>query len=54
MNGDVVFDGSLLARTIPLIDAEQSFIAVNTASVADEEVKYTVDDAGGSSSCRRP
>lgn len=46
MNGDVVFDGTLLARTIPLIDAEQSFIAVNTASVGDEEVKYTVDDAG--------
>jgi choline kinase len=46
MNGDVVFDEAMLARTIPLIEAEQSFVAVNTASVADEEVKYTVDDAG--------
>ncbi len=46
MNGDVVFDAALLALTVPLIDAGQSFVAVNTASVADEEVKYTVDDEG--------
>jgi choline kinase len=46
MNGDVVFDERLLARTLPHIEAEQSFVAVNTASVADEEVKYTLDDAG--------
>ncbi|SHG22479.1 Choline kinase [Jatrophihabitans endophyticus] len=46
MNGDVVFDRALLALTIPLIDAQQSFVAVNTASVADEEVKYTVDEEG--------
>jgi choline kinase len=46
MNGDVVFDAAMLARTIPLIETQQSFVAVNTASVADEEVKYTVDDAG--------
>ncbi len=46
MNGDVVFDPALLALTIPLITADQSFIAVNTDRVADEEVKYTVDDAG--------
>ncbi len=46
MNGDVVFDTALLARTIPMVEAEQSFVAVNTDSVADEEVKYTVDDEG--------
>lgn len=46
MNGDVVFDEALLALTLPLIGAEQSFVAVNTSSVADEEVKYTVDEQG--------
>ena len=46
MNGDVVFDDGLLALTIPLVEAQQSFIAVNTARVADEEVKYTVDEEG--------
>jgi len=46
MNGDVVFDPELLARTLPLVAAEQSFVAVNKASVADEEVKYTVDGEG--------
>jgi choline kinase len=46
MNGDVVFDGALLARTIPLVDAQQSFIAVNTARVGEEEVKYTVSPEG--------
>lgn len=46
MNGDVVFDQELLALTIPLIEDEQSFIAVNTAKVDEEEVKYTVDEDG--------
>jgi choline kinase len=46
MNGDVVFDAGLLALTIPLVSGEQSFIAVNTARVADEEVKYTLDENG--------
>lgn len=46
MNGDVVFDPALLELTRPLIEAEQSFIAVNTESVADEEVKYTLDADG--------
>lgn len=46
MNGDVVFDEALLALTLSLIGVEQSFVAVNTASVADEEVKYTVDEQG--------
>lgn len=46
MNGDVVFERAVLERTLPLIAGEQSFVAVNTASVGEEEVKYTVDDAG--------
>ncbi|MCW2495057.1 hypothetical protein, partial [Jatrophihabitans sp.] len=46
MNGDVVFDGALLPFTVPLIEAGQSFVAVNRSSVADEEVKYTVDADG--------
>ncbi|MGI8677987.1 MAG: NTP transferase domain-containing protein [Jatrophihabitans sp.] len=46
MNGDVVFDEALLALTLPEIGANRSFVAVNTASVADEEVKYTVDEKG--------
>lgn len=46
MNGDVVFDPSLLVRTARLIEADQSFVAVNTARVGAEEVKYTVDAAG--------
>lgn len=45
-NGDVVFDPAILKRLEPLITAEQSFVAVNTAAVSDEEVKYRVDDAG--------
>ena len=46
MNGDVVFDPSVLSRAADLIAADESFICVNTAAVADEEVKYTVDDEG--------
>lgn len=45
-NGDVVFDPQILDRLRPLIDKNQSFVAVNTANVGDEEVKYTVDEAG--------
>lgn len=46
MNGDVVFDPQVLARVQPLMEQDVSFICVNTAAVGDEEVKYTVDDAG--------
>jgi choline kinase len=46
MNGDVVFDPAVLSRAQSLIDAEQSFICVNTAVVGEEEVKYTVDSDG--------
>lgn len=45
-NGDVVFDPEILVRLKPLMAAEESFVAVNTASVGDEEVKYTVNHAG--------
>lgn len=46
LNGDVVFDPAALERAAHLIKREQSFISVNTARVADEEVKYTVDHHG--------
>lgn len=46
MNGDVVFDPAVLTRLQPHIEADRSVIAVNTAAVAEEEVKYTVDDRG--------
>lgn len=46
LNGDVVFDERILHRVKDRIDAEQSFVCVNTAAVGDEEVKYTVDAEG--------
>ena len=46
MNGDVVFDPSVLEMLRERIDADQSFVCVNTDSVADEEVKYTLDQRG--------
>jgi CDP-glycerol glycerophosphotransferase len=46
LNGDVVFDPALLEQVRPLLEADVSFVCVNTASVADEEVKYTVDEQG--------
>ena len=46
MNGDVVFDPRVLERVTPLMEADTSFICVNTAAVGEEEVKYTVDDEG--------
>jgi len=46
MNGDVVFDPRVLGRAVSLIEAGQSFVAVNTAKVSDEEVKYTVSSTG--------
>ena len=42
LNGDVVFDPRLLQELIPYIKNEDSFVAVNTSKVADEEVKYTL------------
>ena len=46
LNGDVVFHPDLLSLLGEAIDAEQSFVSVNTESVAEEEVKYTLDSDG--------
>jgi choline kinase len=43
-NGDVVFDAKLLSELMPDIKADNSFVAVNTSRVSDEEVKYTLTD----------
>ena len=47
LNGDVVFDPRLLTLVEEAIDAGENFVCVNTDSVADEEVKYTVGADGG-------
>lgn len=41
-NGDVVFDQLILDILDPYIQANESFVAVNTSKVAEEEVKYTL------------
>jgi len=46
LNGDVVFDPEVLTRVLPLIQADQSFVVVNTSKVSDEEVKYTLTPEG--------
>ncbi len=46
MNGDVVFDPAVLQSVRHLMEEDRSFICVNTAAVAEEEVKYTVNDDG--------
>ena len=46
MNGDVVFDPTVLERAAMLVAREQSFVSVNTSKVSDEEVKYTTDAEG--------
>jgi len=46
LNGDVVFDYKVLERVASRIEAEKSFICVNTSATAEEEVKYTVDAHG--------
>lgn len=46
LNGDVVFDPAVLDQTTSLVNIDQSFVCVDTATVADEEVKYTVDADG--------
>ena len=43
INGDVVFDHVVIDR---LIRAARSCMAVNTASVGEEEVKYALDENG--------
>lgn len=44
LNGDVVFDVKLLDVLLPYLEKKQSFVAVNTSKVAEEEVKYTLKD----------
>jgi choline kinase len=46
MNGDVVFDPEVLRRVSALINTDESFVVVNHSSVAEEEVKYTLDAEG--------
>ena len=46
LNGDVVFDQGILESVSKYVAADESFVCVNTATVAEEEVKYTVDDDG--------
>lgn len=46
LNGDVVFDPRVLTLIEEHIDAGRSFVCVNTESVAEEEVKYTLDEEG--------
>jgi len=46
MNGDVVFDARVLDRVKDRIIGEKSFVCVNTATVGEEEIKYTLDSEG--------
>ena len=46
MNGDVVFDPTVLDRAAVMIARDQSFVTVNRAKVSDEEVKYTTGAEG--------
>ena len=46
LNGDVVFDPAILVAATPWLRAGQSFVCVDTATVADEEIKYTLDGDG--------
>lgn len=46
MNGDVVFDPTVLDRAAAMIARDQSFVTVNHSKVSDEEVKYTMSAEG--------
>jgi choline kinase len=46
LNGDVVFESHLLDTLESHLRANRSFVAVNTASVGEEEVKYDLDETG--------
>lgn len=46
LNGDVVFDPDILKELTPTIVANKSFVCVNNQEVAEEEVKYTLDNLG--------
>lgn len=44
LNGDVIFDEALFTILKQQIDQKNSFVAVNTSRVAEEEVKYTLNN----------
>ena len=44
LNGDVVFDEKLLSLLVDDVKKDHSFISVNTSRVAEEEVKYTLEN----------
>ena len=46
LNGDVVFDPSILDELSSFLGGEQSVVCVNHAAVGEEEVKYSIDDDG--------
>ncbi len=46
LNGDVVFNHKILHKAKSYLNREQSFVAVDTSSTSDEEVKYTVNKEG--------
>ena len=46
LNGDVVFDPAVLELALPFLRENQSFVCVDTNTVADEEGKYTLDSEG--------
>lgn len=45
-NGDVVFSPYILGRALDLMNAQKSFMVVTNDSVAEEEMKYSLDDKG--------
>lgn len=46
LNGDVVFDARALERLLPEVEADRSSILVDRSDVAEEEVKYRLDERG--------
>jgi CDP-glycerol glycerophosphotransferase len=46
LNGDVVFDPAVLEHVLSFVRADQSFVCVDTSTVGEEEVKYTLDSDG--------
>jgi CDP-glycerol glycerophosphotransferase len=46
LNGDVVFDPAVLDHVLASVRADESFVCVDTSTVAEEEVKYTLDEEG--------
>lgn len=46
LNGDVIFDEAVVDLLLPYTAMDRSFVCVNTASVSEEEVKYTLDGQG--------